>query len=69
MGSLIKNSGQHTKKKYYMKVNKIKGKNRTDLAIMFGELGFKRGAEIGVRAGKYSEILCTHVKGLEKLYP
>lgn len=51
-----------------MIINKIKNKNRTDMAIMFGELGFKRGAEIGVRTGKYSEILCTHVTGLEKLY-
>lgn len=38
------------------------------MAIMFGELGFKRGAEIGVRTGKFSEALCTHVKSLEKLY-
>lgn len=38
------------------------------MAIMFGELGLKRGAEIGVRTGKYSEILCKYVKGLEKLY-
>lgn len=51
-----------------MIVNKIINKNRTDLAIMFGELGFKRGAEIGVRAGHFSETLCTHVKSLEKLY-
>lgn len=42
--------------------------NRTDLADMFGELGFKRGAEIGVRRGDYSETLCTHIKSLEKLY-
>lgn len=54
--------------KTQMIINKIKNKNRTDLAIMFGELGFKRGAEIGVRTGKYSETLCTHVKSLEKLY-
>lgn len=51
-----------------MIINKIKNKNRTDLAIMFGELGFKRGVEIGVRRGTFSETLCTHVKGLEKLY-
>lgn len=51
-----------------MNINKIKNKNRTDMAIMFGELGFKRGVEIGVRTGKFSEILCTHVKSLEKLY-
>lgn len=51
-----------------MILNSIPNKSRIDLAIMFGELGFKRGAEIGVRTGKFSEILCTHVKGLEKLY-
>lgn len=51
-----------------MIINNIPNKNRTDLALMFGELGFKRGAEIGVRTGKFSEILCTHVKGLKKLY-
>lgn len=30
-----------------MRINKILNKNHTDMAIMFGELGFKRGAEIG----------------------
>lgn len=47
---------------------KITRQRRTDLADMFGELGFKRGAEIGVRTGIFSETLCTHVKSLEKLY-
>jgi len=51
-----------------MIINKIKNKNRTDLADMFSELGFKRGAEIGVRRGDYSETLCIHVSSLEKLY-
>ena len=51
-----------------MRINRIKNKNRTDLAIMFGKLGFKRGAEIGVRKGNFSEELCTHIKSLEKLY-
>lgn len=51
-----------------MMINRIKNKNRTDLAIMFGELGFKRGAEIGVRRGEYSETLCIHIKSLQKLY-
>lgn len=49
-------------------VNKILNKNRTDLAIMFGELGFKYGAEIGVRRGDFSETLCTYIKSLEKFY-
>lgn len=42
--------------------------NRTDLAIMFGDLGFKFGAEIGVRRGNFSEELCNYIKSLEKLY-
>jgi hypothetical protein len=32
--------------------------HRNDLAQLFAELGFKRGAEIGVAEGKFSEILC-----------
>ena len=31
--------------------------HRNDLAALFAELGFKRGAEIGVAEGNYSEIL------------
>lgn len=31
--------------------------HRNDLAALFAELGFKRGAEIGVAEGKYSEVL------------
>jgi hypothetical protein len=42
--------------------------NRTDLAKMFGTLGFKHGAEIGVRRGNYSEELCINIGSLEKLY-
>jgi len=45
-----------------------RNKNRTDLAIMFGELGFKLGAEIGVRRGDFSETLCIHIKSLVKFY-
>lgn len=32
--------------------------HRNDLAQLFAELGFKRGAEIGVAEGNYSEIIC-----------
>jgi len=32
--------------------------SREDLAVYFNGLGFKTGAEIGVLAGHYSEILC-----------
>jgi hypothetical protein len=38
------------------------------MASMFGELGFEKGAEIGVRRGEYSEILCLRIKSLKKLY-
>jgi hypothetical protein len=31
---------------------------RDDLAAWFAELGFRRGVEIGVKAGAYSEVLC-----------
>lgn len=47
---------------------RITRQKRSDLADMFGKLMFKRGAEIGVRTGLFSETLCTHVKSLEKLY-
>ena len=42
--------------------------SRTDLAKMFGELGFKYGAEIGVKRGNFSAELCIYIKSLEKLY-
>lgn len=32
--------------------------NRNHLAELYNELGFTKGAEIGVRRGRYSEILC-----------
>jgi glycosyltransferase involved in cell wall biosynthesis len=37
---------------------------RNDLAKLFGKRGFKRGAEIGVEKGKYSEVLLKAVPGL-----
>ena len=40
---------------------------REDLAMIFGELGFKTGVEIGVLEGEYSEVLCKANPGL-KLY-
>lgn len=45
----------------------IPNKNREDLADLFGKLGFKTGAEIGVEQGVYSEVLCRYNPGL-KLY-
>jgi hypothetical protein len=41
--------------------------SRVDLAVMFGELGFKRGLELGVETGWYSRKLCQSIPGL-KLY-
>ena len=43
-------------------------KNRIDLAKHFNDLGFKKGAEIGVFDGYFSEVLCREIPGL-KLYP
>jgi len=40
-------------------------KNRFELAEHFKELGFEKGAEIGVFAGYYSEILCKTIPNLE----
>jgi hypothetical protein len=45
----------------------IQALDRDGLASLFGELGFKRGAEIGVEQGKYSEVLLKSNPGL-KLY-
>lgn len=40
---------------------------RVQLAELFGELGFNKGAEIGVRDGLYSEVLCKANPNLEIL--
>jgi predicted O-methyltransferase YrrM len=40
-------------------------KNRRELARHFKDLGFRIGAEIGVFAGYYSEILCQEIPGLK----
>lgn len=42
--------------------------HRNDIAALFGELGFKRGAEVGVAEGHFSEVLCQSIPSLEKLY-
>lgn len=39
-------------------------KNRTELAKHFAELGFTRGAEIGVYLGYYSRVLLDNIPGL-----
>lgn len=40
---------------------------RVGLAQLFNELGYREGAEIGVKEGDYSEVLCQENKNL-KLY-
>jgi hypothetical protein len=44
---------------------RIKGFNRVDLAKLFAELGYKRGAEIGVADGRNSLTLCENIPDLE----
>lgn len=41
--------------------------SRHDLAKLFAELGYTTGAEIGVRGGRYSEVLCQAIPNL-RLY-
>ena len=41
--------------------------HRNDLAKLFAELGFTRGAEIGVAEGHFSEILCQSIPDLQLL--
>ena len=43
------------------------GRGENGLALLFKELNFKIGAEIGVQAGNYTEVLCKTIPGL-KLY-
>jgi len=38
---------------------------RIRLAEVFGELGFTKGVEVGVREGKYSEVLCETIPNLQ----
>ena len=41
--------------------------SREGLAMLFGELGFRTGAEIGVQRGLFSETLCRSIPGLDLL--
>lgn len=49
-------------KKFNIKrdVIEIPGVGRDDLAKLFGELGFKVGAELGVAAGEYSAVIMKY---------
>lgn len=59
--------------KYGVNVNQrsqpveIPNATRETLASLIGELGFKKGAEVGVEEGIYSEILCKNNPELELL--
>lgn len=54
----------HISRKYGLNLNSpspitIPGLSRHGLAVLFSELGFLRGAEIGVQNGKYSKTICV----------
>lgn len=42
----------------------ISGMTRQGLAQLFGALGYRTGAELGVASGVYAEVLCREVPGL-----
>ena len=54
---------------YIIPLGMVKQKNflssRVELAKHFNRLGFKKGAEIGVASGDYSEILCQSIPDLK----
>jgi len=43
----------------------VPGASRLHLASVFSDMGFTKGAEIGVWAGEYSEYLCQGMPGLD----
>lgn len=46
---------------------RIPNMKRSELALIFRALGFKRGAEIGVRKGDFSLVFCKRIPDLELL--
>lgn len=44
---------------------RVKGLTRERLAMLFGELGLRVGAEVGVAEGIYSKVLCLHIPDIE----
>lgn len=44
---------------------RIKGFTRERLAMLFGELGFRKGVEVGTAEGIYSAVLCLHIPNIE----
>ena len=45
----------------------INGFSRRHLIQQFNEFGFKRGAEIGVDRGRFSQFMCAEIPGLKLL--
>jgi hypothetical protein len=58
---------RHNKRYEQVSPIRIKAFSREQLAMFFGEMGFTRGAEIGVAEGIYSKVLCTHIPNLHLL--
>lgn len=52
---------------YFIKKQENSIKNRTELAKYFAELGFKKGAEVGVAKAYYSKVLLDNIPNLELL--
>lgn len=44
---------------------RIKGFTRERLAMLLGELGLTRGAEVGVAEGIFSKVLCLHIPNIQ----
>lgn len=66
MGSVELNLRERFRKDFEQPMPvRVRGFTRLDLAKLFGELGFTKGAEIGVAEGKYSLVLCENVPGLK----
>jgi len=42
----------------------IRNINRTEMAKLLGELGFTKGAEVGVAQGNHSRVLCENIPNL-----
>ncbi len=56
---------KHAPEEYLHRV--VPGFTRRDLAKLFAEKGYTKGAEIGVADGRYSLTLCQEIPGLQLL--
>ena len=69
---VIIDTAEHLRKKFRRSLPQMSpirciGYKRTELGVLFNELGFKRGAEIGVREGVFSRCLCESIKDIDLL--